>query len=150
MHTRVRGRLKQPIKPRSHYVPFTDSSKITHCISTIFLIGAFPGLFWGLFFIFLGTLLDYSWWILQWYIIIGNRKEEGKLCLVLLHVRKRPTPSEKREQLWTKKSPSLSQDSNPASSNIMSLLYHLSHHHGPRQSLEIKMALNSGSPNISI
>ena len=45
------------------------------------------------YFIFLGTLLDYNSWILQFQMMIGNRKEDGRVWTTLLHVtRKSPTP----------------------------------------------------------
>ena len=62
---------------------------------------------------------------------IGNRKEEGRVCTVLLLViRKSPTLSENRlTQFLTWITQSLSQDLNPACPDRMLALYHLCHHH---------------------
>ena len=63
--------------------------------------------------------------------MIGNRKEEGRVCTVPLHIiRKSPMPSKNRlTAVLNKKSLSPSLDSNPACSDRMPLLYRVNHHH---------------------
>ena len=63
--------------------------------------------------------------------MIGNRKQEGTVCTILLHaIRKSPTP---RENILTvilnRKKQSPTQDLNPACPDRMPSLYHLCHHY---------------------
>ena len=60
--------------------------------------------------------------------MIGNRKEEGRVCSTLLE--KAPLSMRiDQQQFWTEKSLSPSWDSNPACPVRMASLYHLCHHH---------------------
>ena len=76
--------------------------------------------------------LNYNWQILT--MVIGNRKEEVRVCnilsFILLEKAQRPARID-YQQFWTEKSQaSPSRESNPACSDRMPLLYHLRHRHG--------------------
>ena len=63
--------------------------------------------------------------------MIGNRKEEGRICTFLLHVNRKSPVIIDWQQFWTEKSQSPTRDSNLACPDRMPSLYQVSHHHFP-------------------